>query len=132
MSTSTEVEKNTYTSQIASEGLRYLGSVKWFNTKSGYGFITLLDGELAATDIFAHHSVISVKNEQYKYLIQGEYVSVLVQPSDATNYKWQATHVTGVCDGPLMCETRNAIKNQRVEYSQTRESAGGDYTQPKE
>ena len=120
MSSATEVVNDASTIEIPSEGLRCLGSVKWFNTKSGYGFITLLDGHLAHTDIFAHHSAINVASEQYKYLVQGEYVSVLVQLSDSANYKWQARQIKGVCDGPLMCETRNLIKTSRVEYSQTR------------
>ena len=29
------------------------------------------------TDIFAHHSAINVDEEQYKYLVQGEYVSIM-------------------------------------------------------
>ena len=39
------------------------GQVKWFNNKSGYGFITLLDDntELKGKDIFSHHSYIHQK-----------------------------------------------------------------------
>jgi len=124
MSSSTEVENSTsLTIEIPTEtNIECIGSVKWFNTKSGYGFISVLEGELKGTDIFAHHSAISVGSEQYKYLVQGEYVKVVVQPSDSKDYKWQATSIFGVCDGPLMCETRNQIKASRAEYSRTKKS----------
>ena len=125
MSSSTEVENNASLSiEIPTEqAVECIGSVKWFNTKSGYGFISVLEGELKGTDIFAHHSAINVMSEQYKYLVQGEYVKVLVQPSNSKDYKWQASSIFGVCDGPLMCEIRNLIKATRVEYSRTKSSA---------
>jgi len=52
---------------------KHVGMVKWFNNKSGYGFITVLNGE-EKKDIFAHHVSIVVKSDLYKYLVQGEYV----------------------------------------------------------
>ena len=51
-----------------------MGRVKWFNNKAGYGFITVTDGHKAGSDIFVHHSSIKVDAQQYKYLVQGEYV----------------------------------------------------------
>ena len=60
------------THSAASEHL--LGRVKWFNNKAGYGFITVTDGAQSGSDIFVHHSAINVENQQYKYLVQGEYV----------------------------------------------------------
>ena len=54
---------------------RLLGRVKWFNNKAGYGFITITDGTLSGTDVFVHHSSIKLQSEQqYRYLVQGEYV----------------------------------------------------------
>jgi len=122
MSSSNEVEKTTsITIEIPKEtSIECIGSVKWFNTKSGYGFISVLDGQLKGSDIFAHHSAISVASEQYKYLVQGEYVKVIVRSSESKDYKWQASSIFGVCDGPLMCETRNQIKTTRVEYSRSK------------
>ena len=56
---------------------RHMGRVKWFNNKAGYGFITVTrDG--TETDIFVHHSDVMVVNEQYKYLVQGEYVEFII------------------------------------------------------
>ena len=54
---------------------QYVGKVKWFNNKSGYGFVTFIDSsDFKGKDIFAHHSSLNVKDEIYKYLVQGEYV----------------------------------------------------------
>ena len=52
---------------------RFIGRVKWFNNKTGYGFITVTDGPRAGTDVFSHHSGIMVSSEQYKYLVPVSY-----------------------------------------------------------
>ena len=58
---------------------KYTGKVKWFNNKSGFGFITVVNEcELSGKDIFAHHSSIVVKENIYKYLVQGEYVEFTI------------------------------------------------------
>ncbi len=44
------------------------GCVKWFNNKSGYGFINVVGGDNTGTDVFVHHSAIKVDTEQYRYL----------------------------------------------------------------
>jgi CspA family cold shock protein len=80
---------------------RQVGRVKWFNNKTGYGFL-----EVTGTpDIFVHHKNLTVQDSQYKYLVQGEYVEFALQPLD--NNKVTAMDVTGVGRGPLMCETRH-------------------------
>jgi len=88
--------------------MSFIGRVKWFNNKAGYGFITVTDGEKSGQDIFVHHSGISVDSEQFKYLIQGEYVEFQISPTDeGSKHPSQATGVTGVKGGKLMCQTRN-------------------------
>ena len=85
---------------------RYMGQVKWFNNKAGYGFITTtLEGE-NTNDIFAHYTTIQVNNTQYKYLVQGEYVEFSLSTSVNDTHEFQATQITGMNNGRLMCETR--------------------------
>ena len=87
---------------------QYVGRVKWFNNKSGYGFITSCDEKNKDEDVFVHHSGVNVNEEQYRYLVQGEYVEFkLVATSEESKYPYQASHVTGMWGGKLMCETVN-------------------------
>ena len=53
------------------------GRVKWFNNKAGYGFITATTGQKVGEDIFCHHSSLETDDEQYKYLVAGEYVEFI-------------------------------------------------------
>jgi cold shock CspA family protein len=102
--------------QVNNNFLNNVGVVKWFNNKSGYGFVTIIsEGEMNGKDVFVHHSSINVNSEQYKYLVQGEYVSLDVEKSEKGEFVFQTTKVTGVYGGALMCETRQDIRNQRVE-----------------
>ena len=87
--------------------MRQIGRVKWFNNKAGYGFITLT-GE-TEKDVFVHHSSIQVGNEQYKYLVQGEYVEFNLETSSGA-HEYQAGEVRGIQGGKLMCETRRENK----------------------
>ena len=91
----------------ASTGDRVTGCVKWFNNKAGYGFITLLSGDKVGTDIFVHHSSISIKGSHYKYLVQGEYVEFCVEKMENKNHESQAVRITGIMGNELMCETRH-------------------------
>jgi len=90
---------------------RLLGRVKWFNNRAGFGFVTVLDGGKKDDDVFVHHTGVIVSTEQYKYLVQGEYVSFTMKESDNQDHPWQAGDVTGVLGGKLMCETR--MENKR-------------------
>jgi cold shock protein len=49
--------------------LANVGKVKWFNSKKGYGFIRLNDGD---QDIFVHYT--SIKGDGFKSLVEGEEV----------------------------------------------------------
>ena len=55
---------------------REQGTVKWFNTRKGYGFITRDQGE----DIFVHFG--NVKGSGRKAIREGERVSFIVISSD--------------------------------------------------
>jgi CspA family cold shock protein len=45
------------------------GTVKWFNSRKGYGFIATTDG----SDVFVHYS--SISSDGYKTLEEGDAVS---------------------------------------------------------
>lgn len=90
------------------------GKVKWFNNKSGYGFISLINPEdETLTDVFVHHSSLHVSSEIYKYLVQGEYVEFVVEKIKNRSHEYQASNVTGIGGGDLMCETRYKNKDDR-------------------
>jgi CspA family cold shock protein len=100
------------------KGKIYKGVVKWFNNKTGYGFITSIDTE---DDIFVHHSKIIVENEQYKYLVQGEYITFELENLDE-KHKYQAINIRGIDGGKLMCETRREFKFTRDKYRESQHS----------
>ena len=95
---------------------RYTGRVKWFNNKAGYGFVTVTDGPKSGSDIFVHHSSISVHDEQYKYLVQGEYVEFSISSTNGGQHEFQASSVSGIKGGKLMCETRRDVRTSRAQY----------------
>lgn len=90
------------------------GRVKWFNNKAGYGFITVSNGSHSGEDVFVHHSAIEVGQEQYRYLVQGEYVDFKLCEVKDEKHKWQAGEVKGINTGKLMCETRLETRENRV------------------
>ena len=98
---------------------RLIGRVKWFNNKAGYGFITVTDGSQSGADVFVHHTVISVSSQQYKYLVQGEYVEFSISATQNSTHDFQASNVCGIKGGKLMCETRNEFKVARTNYKTT-------------
>jgi CspA family cold shock protein len=63
---------------------RKQGTVKWFNTEKGYGFILSPEGE----DVFVHYRAILV--DGFKNLREGQEVSYLQVKSEKG---WQAAEV---------------------------------------
>lgn len=106
----------------ATNTTRVTGQVKWFNNKTGYGFITARDGEQEGKDIFTHYSSIRVTDSQYKYLVQGEYVEFEVITSTTGQHEYQSADVSGIKGGTLMCETRqtNPVGDRPVRKYRTR------------
>lgn len=94
------------TSTSDTQSPRSVGQIKWFNNKAGYGFITMSDSTDLNKDIFVHFSAIRVTNSQYKYLVQGEYVEFNLVKTTSGQHEYQATDVSGIKGGSLMCETR--------------------------
>jgi len=116
-------EQPVGTSPLVTPSDRLVGRVKWFNNKAGYGFITVSDGDRAGSDVFVHHSGVVVGNEQYKYLVQGEYVSFKLDHTPGGKHEYQAGEVSGINGGKLMCETRREFRQTRVNYSKSSDSA---------
>ena len=52
------------------------GTVKWFNEKKGFGFISAEDGN----DYFVHHS--SIEGDGYKSLQEGAKVQFQIEQSE--------------------------------------------------
>jgi len=106
---------------------RTTGRVKWFNNNRGYGFITCSSETGDIIDVFAHHSDISTCNEQFVYLVEGEYVdfnivralqkdSMCVEDTDL-QLRWDAKVITGYGGGKLMCETQNDGHMKQLTYT---------------
>ena len=103
------------------------GRVKWFNNRAGYGFITVSSGEYTNEDVFVHHSAVQVKQEQYRYLVQGEFVDFKLCAVSGEGHKWQAGDVSGVDGQKLMCETRLESRASRP----ARKDTSSETTRPR-
>lgn len=108
-------------SPIALFSSRLIGRVKWFNNKSGFGFLTVCEGDHKDNDIFVHFSSIRGESQQYKYLVQGEYVEFNLIKSDSENHEFHAADVSGIKEGILMCETHR-LNNS---YPTRQQNVGG-------
>lgn len=89
------------------------GTVKWFNTQEGYGFITDSEGK----DIFLHHS--SIIMDGFRYLNEDDIVNFEIGAGN--NGKEQAVNVQ-----PIL--TMNMIKDSLKEenlYIQTMKDGYG-------
>ena len=63
--------KDKYGERSMSE--RYIGTVKWFNTKNGYGFIGYENGD----DVFVHFSAI--QENGYRRLMKDQQVEFSIE-----------------------------------------------------
>jgi len=99
---------------------RLTGRVKWFNSKNGYGFISVCDD--SERDIFAHYSCIrgysSVRDDNfvYKFLVQGEYVEFNLVKTEDEKHEYKADDISGIKSGPLMCDTQAENTKARKTY----------------
>lgn len=87
---------------------RKIALVKWFNPKSGYGFVTDIDTN---EDVFVHHSELKTSDNIYRSLTTGEYVEFTLKTEESG--KTTATEVSGISGGPLMCETVDRTMKER-------------------
>ncbi len=96
---------------MSQDSTSFVGQVKWFNNRLGYGFITIIsECERKNQDIFVHQQHITPKTSDYRALQQGEYVSFQLGTADSNTegesakHDNQAVNVTGVFGGTLMCD----------------------------
>ncbi|CAL5224460.1 g7151 [Coccomyxa viridis] len=75
------------------EGQKATGTVKWFNSTKGFGFITPDDG---GEDLFVHQT--SIITEGFRSLAEGEQVEFFVESGDDGRTK--AVQVTGPSGAP--------------------------------
>ena len=83
-----------------------IGCVKFFNAKKGFGFVTVLtqDHERSNTDLFVHFSNLNVRDDEYKRLFPGEYVSFNYGKGQGRDGRDICIDVTGVLGGRLLTE----------------------------
>lgn len=108
---------------------RSTGSVKWFNNKAGYGFVTVKGGHHDGKDVFAHYSAIKVADDQFRYLVQGEYIEFDLTKDDSGKHDFVVSNISGIKGGSLMCEVQKANEKPRVVYKYVvgdKASASGD------
>lgn len=112
-----------------SSSTRFIGQVKWFNNKKGFGFVTVQgDSQYAGKEIYVHYSNIVVgDSQQYKYLVDGEYVEFDLSASTDSSHEYQATSVTGIYRGTLMCQVRQLtvrpVRHDNAEGTQQQSAA---------
>jgi len=78
------------------------GTVKWFDSRKGYGFITREDG---SGDIFVHFSAIKGEEDDFKIIYEGDVVEFEVTEGEKGP---QATDLTVIEKGP-----RQSFRSER-------------------
>ena len=113
-----------------SEETTYIGRIKWFNNKKGFGFLSNCETD---EDVFIHHSGIKLNEATlnsdvnvFKTVIEGEYVSYQKKIDEES--RTVAKNVTGVLGGILLCENTNKkifVSNRVTNQSTEEGSTGG-------
>jgi cold shock CspA family protein len=122
----TQEENNTPLSPCRE---KYTGVVKWFDSRGGFGFITVLSKEgvkqgvslglREGKEIFVHYSALSTTlTGQYKYLVLGEYVEFELAKAENEKYEFYAKNVTGIFGGNLMCQSRKLFESGKKEQGE--------------
>merc|ERR1719456_2006564 len=97
-------KQRDWTGVTAPQG-KTLGTVKWFNSKKGYGFIAYGDDE----DVFVHQTAI--KSNGYRTLNEGQKVSFALVFEDGKN---KAQNVTNPDGTPILSRNNNNMANPEM------------------
>ena len=101
---------------------RQVGRVKWFNNQSGYGFLTYTSST-GDEDVFVHHSALVTSGDQFRYLVQGEYVEFeTTEVDNGGTPRVVAKDVRGMNGGMLMCETRHERRQSQQQRRDNNDS----------
>lgn len=104
------------------ESETHTGQVKWFNRQTGWGFITVLGTN---DDIFVHWRSLNIEDEQFKYLVAGEYVEFGINVDELNKkHPRTAVNVAGIRGGSLMCQFRQTYKNSNESEHETKRTVG--------
>lgn len=102
--------------------------VRWFDRRKGYGFLVptnqALESDTQDETVFVYHNQLRtmyMKNI-FRMLYTGEYVECETGEDDKG--RTVAMNVTGVSDGPLMCEVREMNRQSHDD------DEGGDQRAP--
>ena len=84
---------------------RFIGCVNWFDSKKGYGFISVKtpDTDNTNKDIFVHFTSLNVDNN-YKKIYPGEYVEFNIEEKENGLC---CTNVSGIYRGKLLIDNEN-------------------------
>lgn len=105
------------------------GSVKWFNSKHKYGFITVLsEGEFKNIDLFVHQSNIITKEPCYRFLVAGENVKFELKSTNDEKHPNQAVNITGINDISLKCETPRQPRQFNDNRNDNRNNTAREFT----
>ena len=116
----------------SSDSVRCVMRVRWFDRRKGYGFLVptnqALESDSQDETVFVYHNQIRtmyMKNI-FRMLYAGEYVECELGKDE--NDRTVANNVTGIQDGPLMCEVRTMNQqSQNEDDEDAPESRGRSY-----
>lgn len=98
---------------------RRIMRVRWFDRRKGYGFLVPVNQALESdgqnSTVFVYHNQLKTMylDNIFRMLYAGEYVECDISKDE--NDRTVAKHVSGVQDGPLMCEVRAMNSQNRPE-----------------
>lgn len=105
---------------------RFVGNVKWYDTKKGYGFVTLVtpENDKTGNDIFVHYSNVNVE-DGYRRLFPGEYVEF--ELGSGNDGRPVCLAVSGLYGGNLLCQNEgHRFKVFPIRDQPNEDADGGD------